>query len=140
MILIVSRTTDQLEWQMFWPFTPHHRYHFARDSVASLLDSIIPLMLTLGFIIQVWLLYEERKGWNQNGKDEEAEEYEEMKPPSPYRGWIHDQSKCPGCSNESYWHRFIVDQTEFHHTQGKVYQMFYPVINLWENFVDKNLR
>ena len=140
-ILIVSRTTDQLELQMFWPFTPQHRYYFARENVASLLNIIIPIMLALGLIIQIWLLYEERKGWNQNGKNEEVEEYKEMKHPPPYRGWIHDQSKCPGCSsNESHWHRFIVDQTQFHHTQGKVYQMFYPLINLWENFVDKNLR
>ena len=126
---------------MFWPFTPDHRYHFTTENVASILNIFIPIMLALGLNLQIWLLYEERKGWNQRGKKEESAEYSEMEPPPPLRGWIHDP-ECPGCtSNESHcWHKFKVDNKEFHDTQGKVYQMFYPVINLLENFVDKNLR
>ena len=89
------------------------------------IDIIIPLLIIFGIGLMFWIIYEE---WNRTStKNLEFDDFPN------YPGWkLHD------CS-EAGWHKYKVDDKLDAGVQGFINQIFYPVVNIWESFIDNSL-
>ena len=92
------------------------------------IDIIIPLLIMFGIGLMFWIIYEER-----NRTDDDAVKNLEFDDFPDYPGW-----KLYDCS-EAGWHKYKVDDILDNGVQGFINQIFYPVVNIWESFIDNSL-
>ena len=55
-----------------------------------------------------------------------------------FDGWTHEPKDCPCCNGEDEWHRYVSDNDLQAGIQGRLGLIIYPLMNVWQNFVDKN--
>ena len=120
-----------------------------------MLHIIAPVILLTGLISQVLL-------WNYDFNKEDRKKFKQLlgipipaskalpaerddSDPSKsedifFDGWTHVPENCPGCYRGSIilWHRHVCDDVVQAGVQGKLSQVIYPLMNIWQNVVDKN--
>jgi len=157
-LTIVSYLSPKTSIQTFWPFSTQS-YSLEENKVFRVLYIIAPILLLIGLISQVLLWRfefkkEDKEKLKQNigihKKDvtdgmrqisSESEDYDPSKGADiSFDGWRHDSNNCPGCDDEnvSSWHRHVCDDVLQAGVQGKLSQVIYPLMNVWQNVVDKN--
>ena len=55
-----------------------------------------------------------------------------------FDGWRHDPENCEGCNSGELWHRHVNDNELQTGVQGKLSRVISPLMNVWQNVVDKN--
>jgi len=154
---IVSFLRPDTEISIFWPFITK-TYSFKENKVFSVLHIVAPVILIIGLISQVILwIYEfskrdkekVKKAIKINKKDDvtdftrhvsvESEAVSSLNTEEvQYDGWTHVPDKCPACTGESSWHSYVCDDVLQAGVQGRLSQVIYPLMNIWQNVVDKN--
>jgi len=159
---IVSRYSSQdTKIQLFWPFTPNTTYTFSENKVFGVLNIVAPIILIIGAISQIIILcFEDTKvidvktvkkvlsnegiqlQHQQESNDEDVQDgiMSRYMQPRHYPGWQHvEPDQCNGCNMpDGTWHKHIYDDEGPNRVQGKFNQVVFPLLNIWENFGDKN--
>jgi len=154
---IVSYLKPDSEISIFWPFITK-TYSFQENKVFRVLYIIAPVILLIGLISQVILWnYDFSKSDKEkvrkaikikkkkdepdiarqfcvDNEDNESLDTEEIQ----YDGWTHVPNQCPACDDGGAWHRYVCDDVLQAGVQGRLSQVVYPLMNIWQNVVDKN--
>jgi len=134
-----------LEIPVFWPFT-EKTYTLKENKVFSILQFIIPILLSVGLLSQMLLwLFEEKEFLNEilspgspgeiSTQVSKEEDSVDGGPPQ-VPGWTYFRSKVSG---GQVWLEYRYDKTLGAGIQGRLNQVIYPLLNIWGNWVDKNL-
>ena len=117
---------------------------------------VAPVILLAGFISLVILWFTEfkktdkeevKKAIGIHKKDStdgpkisvESEDYDPSKAADIiFDGWRHVPEDCNGCNEGTSWHRFVCDDVLQAGVGGRLSQVIYPLMNIWQNVVDKN--
>ena len=150
---VFSVTHPDSELHLFWPFTPYNTYTFQENKVFRILKYIAPILISIGLLSQVIIWWFEERAviqWDKNKgfvhKAENILTQDEVDDatldwtykPRHYEGWTHlDEDKCPGCTHRGMWHKHAYCESQVG-AQSKFSQIVYPLLNIWENFGDKN--
>ena len=126
------------EIPLFWPFTTK-TYTFKDNKVFSILQYVVPTLLSTGLVSQMLLwLFEERKIltdiMSPDGPDSPVSSDQDDVVdglPGEVPGWQYVDSRGT-------WHRYKYDEQLGAGVQGRLNQVIYPLLNIWGNWVDKN--
>ena len=105
-------------------------YTLDRKKISGILLPYSSFILILGFlsVVLAWTL--SRKG---------EEELDPVQPKvAKFEGWIHDSDTCLGCLKGEEWHKHNGDKDLQGGVQGRLGHIIAPLMNVWQDFVDKN--
>eukprot|EP00092_Neocalanus_flemingeri_P029718 GFUD01032266.1.p1 GENE.GFUD01032266.1~~GFUD01032266.1.p1 ORF type:complete len:659 (-),score=121.63 GFUD01032266.1:313-2289(-) len=154
-LTIVNYLEPETEISTFWPFISK-TYSFKENKVFRVLYIIAPILLLVGLISQVLLWrFEFKKKDKQKvrqailmHKKDATDGLRQLSAESDcdpsmaadivFDGWRHVPENCPGCENGTCWHRHVSDDVLEAGVQGRLSQVIYPLMNIWQNVVDKN--
>jgi len=154
-LTVVSYLEPDIRIPTFWPFTTQ-TYSFRENKVFRILYIVGPVLLIIGLISQVLLWMFECKTEDKeeiktnlglHKKDaldgirqlsNESEDCECDIGDAVYDGWCHDRVNCAGCQLGTGWHRHVSDDVLQSGVQGTLGRVIYPLMNVWQNVVDKN--
>eukprot|EP00092_Neocalanus_flemingeri_P072724 GFUD01089589.1.p1 GENE.GFUD01089589.1~~GFUD01089589.1.p1 ORF type:complete len:607 (+),score=82.28 GFUD01089589.1:254-1822(+) len=153
-ILSYLKPAEQIS--IFWPFIPK-TFSFGENKVYRVLHIITPVLLLAGLFSQILLWTMELKGrdkdkirnsigMNKKGPTDglkqlslESDDYDPSEGPHiVIDGWQHDPVECPGCDNICSWHHYRPDDVLETGVQGRLSQVIYPLMIIWQNVVDQN--
>lgn len=153
-LTVVSYIEPDIRIPTFWPFTTQ-TYSFRENKVFRILYIIGPILLLAGLISQVLLWTFEfktedkekiKKSMGLHKKDavdgmrqvsKESEDHT-CSADIVFDGWRHDPENCEGCNGGELWHRHVNDNELQTGVQGKLSRVISPLMNVWQNVVDKN--
>ena len=149
-VWITSKYIDKnAPFYVLWPFTPGNTFHFHDNKVFKVIHYVAPVIIILGTISQIIIwFFEERpikiKTLSRGIKLSEASysvsdnvdwEGEEHR---TYEGWQYVDTVT--YADNSKWHKHTYDRNLNSGVQGKFNQVIYPLLNIWENFGDRNIQ
>ena len=157
-ITVVSNTEIQKLYpilntkiQAFWPFTPEITYSLEEIKVFKHLQIIVPVIISIGVLSQIWIWkFEERSisqiiHWENRKTIKELTDHleaiDQEEAPKAYEGWTYvDSEDCQGQNSKEKWHKYEYSNSyiEKAGAQSKFLQIVFPLFNIWENFGDKN--
>ena len=138
---------------VFWPFTPENIYHFKDNKVFKVIYYVAPVIIILGTISQIiiWFFeerpikikdvvhmtqdivsYQKQSSSVSDAVDGEGEGHR------TYEGWQYVDTVT--YADNSKWHKHTYDRNLNSGVQGKFNQVIYPLLNIWENFGDRNIQ
>jgi len=155
-LTIVSTMEPDIRIPTFWPFTTNHTYSFKENKVYRILYIIGPVLLLTGLLSQIllWMFEfktEDKEQLKQNiGIKKKKDAVDGLRQVSTdttdhtctadvlYDGWRHDKAHCEGCHDGGLWHRHVDDNVLQSGVQGYLSRIIFPLMNVWQNVVDKN--
>jgi hypothetical protein len=154
-LTIVSSFEPDIRIPTFWPFTTDHTYSFKENKVYRILYIVAPVLLLTGLTSQVllWMFEfktEDKETLKKNiglNKKDAVDGLRQLSTDSEdhtctadvlYDGWRHDKRHCEGCHDDSHWHRHVDDNVLQSGVQGSLSRILFPLMNVWQNVVDKN--
>ena len=130
-LVVVCILYPNIKIPVFWPLNME-LFTLDRKKISGILLPYSSFILILGFISVVL-------AWNLTRKDEEEEGVNFVEPKvAKFEGWIHDSDTCQGCLKGEEWHEHKGDKDLQDGVQGKLGHIIAPLVNIWQNFVDKN--
>jgi len=126
---IISDKYTNTELSILWPFF-QKSFSFEEVKVVGVLHIVVPLIITLGVVSLLLLLTMDFK--TVSTKDSLTSWMEN------YPCWTHSPH-CKGCRNMSGWHMFESNNCSKQGLIGCLSRTTFPLINIWQNAMDKNV-
>ena len=155
-VWIAAEYMDQkTEFYVFWPFTPNDTYRLEDNKVFKVIQYVAPIIIIIGTISQIIIWFFEERPIKikdvvkmnlhpfsqQNSTSTERDTVDSAEPgetPLTYEGWTHVSTLT--YDDKSKWHKHTYDMNLTRGVQGKFNQIIYPLLNVWENFGDRNIQ
>ena len=143
-VWITSKYIDKnAPFYVFWPFTPANTYHFHDNKVFRVIHYVAPVIIILGTISQIIIWFTEERPIKIKDVVHMAQDivsYQKQASPvhRTYEGWQYEDTVT--YADNSKWHKHTYDKNLNRGVQGKFNQVIYPLLNIWENFADRNIQ